>query len=119
MRDPNDFSVVARLRLDNFTALFTGDIGPGVEDEILSLESIGDVNYIKIPHHGSKNGLSKELLEATSPEVAIISVGADNYFGHPNIEVIDMLDEAGVRTFRTDEVGDVEIVTDGEEYWRE
>lgn len=115
-RDSNDFSVVAILRLEEFDALLTGDIGPKVIDEILQTGEIADVEYIKVPHHGSKNGLTKELLEASTPEIAVISVGK-NQWGHPHGEVTELLNDKDIKTFRTDEMGNVEIITDGERVW--
>lgn len=112
-RDPNDFSVVAILSLGEFDALLTGDIGPEEIPNVVKTGLVKDVDYIKIPHHGSKNGLTKELLDASRPEIATISVGKNNRYGHPNKEVLDMLKEANVKFLRTDEIGDIEIVTDG------
>jgi competence protein ComEC len=111
--DPNEFSIVARLSFGNFDALFTGDIIPKTIEEILKKEVLKDVDYIKVPHHGSKNGLTLDLLEATNPEVAVISVGKNNRFGHPHLEVISLLESRGVEIFRTDEMGDIEVSTDG------
>jgi len=115
-RDPNEFSVVAILRLGEFEALLTGDIGPSEISEILSSGKVRDVEYIKIPHHGSKNGLTLKLLETSSPEIAVISVGKNSY-GHPSEETLRMLKEAGVRTLRTDEEGDIEVISDGLSFW--
>ena len=114
--DPNDFSIVAILSFGEFEALLTGDIGPKVTPDILATGKIRDVEYIKIPHHGSKNGLTKELLEASMPEVAVISVGK-NPWGHPHKEVLTLLEEYGVKIKRTDLEGDIEVVTDGEVWW--
>mgnify|MGYP001591357081 CR=1 FL=1 len=115
-KDPNDFSVVAILRLGEFDALLTGDIGPAEIPEILAGGKMRDVEYIKVPHHGSKNGLTHELLEASSPEIAVISVGKNSY-GHPSQETLTMLKDKGVRVLRTDEEGDIEIVSDGLSFW--
>lgn len=117
--DPNDFSIVANLRLGEFDAIFTGDIGPAVIDDVISTGELVDVEYIKVPHHGSKNGLTRELLESVSPEIAVISSGKDNRYGHPHKEIIDLLSEYGVKVLRTDELGSIEVVTDGEKYWIE
>ena len=114
--DPNDFSVVANLRLGEFNALLTGDIGPKIIGEIIQTGKVGEVEYIKIPHHGSKNGLTKELLDVASPEVAVISVGK-NSFGHPHKETLDLLDKYGIQTKRTDKDGDVEVISDGKSWW--
>ena len=117
-KDPNDFSVVANLRLGEFDALLTGDIGPKVIEEIIQTGKIREVEYIKVPHHGSKNGLTKELLDVASPEVAVISVGK-NSFGHPHQETLDMLMEYNIQIKRTDEGGNVEVISDGKSWWVE
>lgn len=116
--DLNDYSVVAILRLGEFEALLTGDIDPAIIEDIIAEGLVRDVEYIKTPHHGSKNGLTKKLLEASMPEIAVISVGK-NPWGHPHQEVIKLLKDYGIKILRTDEDGDVEIITDGEKWWVE
>ena len=59
----------------------------------------------------------KDFLDATSPEIAVISVGKNNRYGHPHEEILKLLSEQGTKLLRTDEVGDVEIVTDGKDWW--
>ena len=113
----NDYSIVFLLKYAQFKALFTGDIEDNISDQIAINSKIETVNYLKVPHHGSKNGLSENLLKATEPKVAVISVGAKNSYGHPHKEVLDMLMEYKVKVLRTDEVGDVEVITDGERVW--
>ena len=116
-RDLNDYSVVFNLRYGEFDALFTGDIGPDVVDEIVNDGELNDVEYLKVPHHGSKNGLTGALLSATTPEFAVISAGKNNQFGHPHKEVLDILKDAGIKTERTDLEGDIVLETDGEKWW--
>lgn len=110
--DPNDFSVVFELEYGEFEALFTGDIGPDIEDKIIALGKLKDIELIKVPHHGSKNGLTKALLEATQPEVAFIGVGK-NSWGHPHLEILDLLNSYGAEVYRTDQNSYFELVTDG------
>ncbi len=83
------------MRLGEFEALLTGDIGPAVIEDIIAEGLVRDVEYIKTPHHGSKNGLTKKLLEASTPEIAVISVGK-NPWGHPHQEVIEILSERDI-----------------------
>ncbi|KKS77235.1 MAG: Competence protein ComEC [Candidatus Woesebacteria bacterium GW2011_GWB1_43_14] len=118
-RDPNDFSVVLKLKYGEFDALFTGDMGPNIVSEVIGTGLIGDIEYLKVPHHGSKNGLTQEMLEATTPEVAVVSAGRNNRYGHPHQEVLGMLDDIGVNILRTDLVGSVEVVTNGSTFWVE
>jgi competence protein ComEC len=114
--NPNDFSIVLNLTYKDFDALFTGDIGPEVIDEVLATGRVKEVELLKVPHHGSKNGLTADLLAAASPEVATIGVGK-NQWGHPHQEVLDILANYGLQVLRTDQLGDVEIITDGQT-WR-
>jgi competence protein ComEC len=114
---PNDYSVVIELTYRDFDALLTGDIGPEVVDDVLGNNEIAPVEYLKVPHHGSKNGLTQNLLDLTNPQVAVISVGAKNAYGHPHPEVLGMLTVDGVEILRTDEKGSVEVATDGVDFW--
>lgn len=118
-KDTNDYSIVIILKLENFDALLAGDIGPAVIDEVIKTGKIRNVEYIKVPHHGSKNGLTKDLLDVSMPEVAVISVGANNRYGHPHGEILNILEEKNIKIYRTDQLGDVEIVTDGQKWWVE
>lgn len=113
--ETNFNSIVYEMEFRGFSGLFVGDIPPGVADELAG--RIGPVNYIKIPHHGSANGLTVNLLKATMPGVAVISVGKKNMWGFPSQKILDLLNKYGVKILRTDLSGDVEVVTDGEKYW--
>jgi competence protein ComEC len=115
--DPNTFSIIAKLQYKSFDALFTGDANEEVEDLLQDQSLLSDIEYLKVPHHGSKNGLTSELLKATTPEIAVISNGKKNSYGHPHKEVLDMLEAAKVKILRTDLSGDVEVISDGEKYW--
>lgn len=111
-RDLNDFSVTLRLTYGAFSGLFTGDLGPNVSRGLVEKGLVNNVYYLKVPHHGSRNGLLQELLDAANPKLAVISVGKDNRFGHPHKEVLEMLNTKGVEVLRTDELGDVVIIAD-------
>lgn len=114
----NDYSIVYLLQYGNFEALLTGDIEDNVSDLLVSESEIRSIEYIKVPHHGSKNGLSEKLLKAFVPKTAVISVGKNNRYGHPHQEVLDLLNKYQTQVFRTDLERDVEVVTDGKEYWK-
>lgn len=115
--DPNQFSIIQTLQYNEFDALFTGDTDSEIQDSLIQSIDLPDIEYLKVPHHGSKNGLTKEFLEAVTPELAIISNGKKNMYGHPHKEILSMLEEAKVQILRTDQMGDVEIVSDGVRYW--
>jgi competence protein ComEC len=115
-RETNLYSIVYRLSFKNFSGFFPGDIPPEVSNRLSIESSVKGVDYIKIPHHGSVNGLTENLLKALMPKIAVISVGK-NMWNFPRPEILDMLGKYGVKVFRTDEVGDVEVITDGTKYW--
>ncbi len=106
----NNYSTVYKLIYKDFEAIFTGDIEEEASDYIAKNISLGEVDYIKIPHHGSRNGLTKLLLEVTKPEIAVISAGKKNKYGHPHAEIVNMLNAGGVKILGTYNQGDVVIV---------
>lgn len=112
--DLNGFSVIDLLRYKNFKMLFTGDAGKMVEDIIGP--QIGKIDVLKVPHHGSKTGMSKEFLASIRPSLAIISVGVRNRYHHPTQFSLDLLKNAGVKILRTDQNGEVDIVSDGNSF---
>lgn len=113
----NDDGVVTILKYAQFEALFTADVENEVSDILSEYSEIQDLNYIKVNHHGSRNGMSQKLLNAVNPEVAVISSSAKNSYGHPHAEILKILNDKSIKTLRTDEIGDVVIKTDGEKFW--
>jgi len=77
------------------------------------------VSVSRVTHHGSEASTSQHFLAAVDPKVAVVSVGADNTFGHPSGEVLDrLIDRLGEdNVYRTDEDGTIEFITDGEKLW--
>ncbi len=116
-KSTNDYSIVNLVKFGSFKAIFTGDIEDAISDQLSVNSKIQTVDYIKVPHHGSKNGLSENLLQALMPKIAVISLGAKNSYGHPHKEVLDLLEKYKVKVLRTDQVGDVEVITDGTSFW--
>lgn len=93
----------------NFKALFTGDSQIEELNEARSL--ISGVDIFQIPHHGSRFGTDSEFLSLISPDLAVISVGKNNY-GHPAPPVLKILNDLNIKTLRTDQHGDIEILVD-------
>lgn len=91
--DINNNSVVTKIICNNTSLLFTGDIEKEAEERILCLCNIEELkaDILKVAHHGSKTSSTYKFLEAVKPKIALIGVGANNKFGHPNDEVIDRL----------------------------
>ena len=112
----NNTSVVFKLTYGKFSALFTGDIEKDAHQLFLS-EALANENILKVPHHGSNNGLSNEMLRIVNPNVAVISVGKNNKFDHPGKTTLDKLEKAGVKTLRTDYNGTIEIISNGQTFW--
>lgn len=109
----NDTSVVLRVTYGETSFLLSGDISAVVEDRLIRTGTLSDVDVLKVGHHGSISSTSEEYLDAVRPEIAVISVGQGNKFGHPHPSVLRRLRERGVEVMRTDELGDVELVSNG------
>ena len=108
----NNNSIVAKVIYNNFSILFTGDIEKVAEENII--REYKDTNLltsdiIKIAHHGSKTSSTEGFLNLVNPKIALIGVGRDNKFGHPNEETIQRLKNMNVKIYRTDEMGEITI----------
>ena len=114
--DVNNNSVVIRLTYGESSFLFTGDIETEVENWLVS-EKWLNAQVLKIAHHGSDSSTGRRFVEAVQPWVAIISAGRDNRFGHPKEEVVERIIERYIPVYRTDQHGEIEIVSDGRRIW--
>lgn len=112
--DLNNYSLVTRLDVGSSSFLFTGDCEALCEQEMIDAGMDLDVDILKAGHHGSSTSSSEAFLDAVSPEVTVISCGADNDYGHPHEETLEKLDAIGCDVLRTDLNGDITISTDGE-----
>ena len=119
----NNSSVVTRLVYGQVSVLLTGDIEAEVEHQLVAEGTALSSTVLKAAHHGSCSSTTQAFLDAVAPEVVVISVGADNDFGHPCAEVLERLEDAlserdrGLPVYRTDEYGVVDVVTDGVQVW--
>jgi competence protein ComEC len=107
----NDDSVVLEVTCGDVALLLTGDIGGDVERAIAPQLTPARVRILKVAHHGSRTSSSAELLESWRPQIAIISAGRGNTFGHPAPEVIGRLESIGARIYRTDRDGQITMET--------
>jgi len=103
----NDHSVVMKLVSGENSFLFTGDLPTTSENEIIAKNVDIKADILKVAHHGSKYATSNEFLDAVKPAEAIISVGKNNSYGHPNQEVLQRFLQHKIKIFRTDELGDI------------
>lgn len=105
LEDLNNNSVVLKMTYGEVSILISGDIEKEAEEKILDKNI--DVDILKVAHHGSKTSSINEFLERVRPKLALISVGEDNKFGHPNDEVLKRLEDKNIKIFRTDEMGEI------------
>ncbi len=107
LQDENDSSQVYYGTYKNFKMLFTGDASVKTEQAILSEYSLGQIDILKVGHHGSKTSSGKKFINLIKPKYSLISVGKDNKFGHPNKSVLEILKDSKI--YRTDVDGSIEI----------
>lgn len=101
---PNAGSMTLLVSFQDFSALLTGDLeGSGEQQVAEALE--GNVDVLKVAHHGSRNSSSEDFLEKAGGTSAVISCGAGNSYGHPHSELLDRLKRAGYKILRTDQDG--------------
>ncbi len=117
--DMDNNGVVLRISLGKVSFLLTADIGREAELELIAHRADLSSTMLKVGHHGSDTSTTPEFLAVVNPQLAIISVGVDNRFGHPSPEVIDRLVArlGSENIYRTDEQGTIEFITDGERLW--
>jgi len=111
----NDDSLVLRLRFGKQSLLLPGDVEKESERAILAENDANKLraDVLKVGHHGSKNSTMPEFLAAVQPRIGIISTGESNPYGHPSPALLERLESAGVRIYRTDRDGAVHVLTDG------
>ncbi|MGQ0760568.1 MAG: ComEC/Rec2 family competence protein [Acidobacteriota bacterium] len=111
--EPNANSIVLRLDYGDFSMLLMGDAEEQTELRLLSRDSDLTAKVIKIAHHGSKYATSEGFVKRVKPELAVISTGAWNRYGHPSQSVLNNLRNAGAKLYRTDLQGEITITTKG------
>lgn len=115
--DRNNNSLSVRLVYGSFTLLLTGDVEETGEREMLGrglpLQSL----VFKAGHHGAKNGSNAFFLDVVQPQIIVVSAGEGNRFGHPHPEMLARAAAIGATVLRTDELGTIEVITDGERMW--
>lgn len=105
----NERSVVLLLLEDNKSILLMGDAGDQTEKELIKMGNLPDIDILKVGHHGSKYASTLDFLQTIKPEIAMISVGTKNTYGHPTPETLDRLSKVGAVVRRTDKEGTIEL----------
>ncbi len=111
--DYNNMSIVLRVDYGDTRFLFTGDCEKEVETQMIEHGSDVKADVLKVGHHGSKTSTSSDFLQAVSPQIAVISCGSGNSYGHPHKETTELLKRCGITVYRTDEQGTVTVYSDG------
>ena len=112
-QDNNLNSIVFNLNYRSKSFLFTGDCEETNEVDIVNSFNLNDVDFLKVAHHGSSSSSTSEFIKETSPDVAVISCGYKNQYGHPHQSTLDTLTKNNVLTYRTDINGDMIFYSDG------
>lgn len=110
----NNYSIVIKLTYGKNKFLFTGDAETISENEILSNGADIRADLLKVGHHGSYTSTSDNFLQAINPKYAVICVGKDNKYNHPVKSVMERLKKNNIDVYRTDELGNIIVTSDGE-----
>ncbi len=106
----NNQSIVLRLACGSVTVLFTGDIESEAESRLARLSERLETAVLKVPHHGAKGSLYEPFVRAVNPQLAVVSVGHANAYGHPSPETVDAYSRLGIALLRTDRHGAVSVI---------
>jgi competence protein ComEC len=112
----NNNGVVLRLTYGAVSALLPADIGQITEERLLAHRDNLRSQILKVAHHGSQSSSTTQFLDAVQPEVALISVGAGNSYGHPSRETLQRMEKRSTKVYRTDLNGTIEVAVDGRGY---
>lgn len=106
-------SLITLISYGDFQTILTGDSQVGELKEAIEKQgSTSSIDLLQVPHHGSKTGVDREVLQDIRPKIAVISVGKDNRYGHPTSYVLNLLKDLKIKILRTDEQGDIEVISD-------
>lgn len=118
--ESNQISTVVRVGYNKFSFWMGGDLGGQAEEAVVQIlaSQYSEVDVFKLGHHGSRTSSSETVLQGLGGSVAMVSVGADNPYGHPHPEVLQNLEKLGIPLWRTDVHGSVSLVTNGLDFFR-
>jgi competence protein ComEC len=111
--DRNEQSVVVLVRYGETSVLLTGDAEAGGEEVFGG--GVGDIDVLKVGHHGSSSSTSYSFLQSIEPEYGVVSCGLENRYNHPHPIVLDRLEAVGAEIYRTDTMGDIHLISTGGE----
>lgn len=114
--DTNDTSIVLRIEYGSTSFLLTGDMEKNAEADLVNSGANLRADVLQVGHHGSSTSTGYVFLNSVLPEMAVISCGVNNKYGHPHEETLSILRDAGVDVYRTDLQGTITIGSDGQNY---
>ena len=114
--DTNDTSIVLRIEYGSTSFLLTGDMEKTAETDLVNSGVNLRADVLQVGHHGSSTSTGYLFLNSVLPEMAVISCGVNNKYGHPHEETLSILRDAGVDVYRTDLQGTITIGSDGQNY---
>lgn len=114
--DLNNMSIVAKITYKNTSVMIAGDAESKAEKDILKNSYDYSADILKLGHHGSRYSSTEKWLQAVNPQYAVISCGLNNDYGHPHSQTLDRLDKLGIEYFRTDALGTIVFVSDGDTF---
>ncbi len=109
----NNHSIVLKLTYKNNSFLFTGDAESGPEQSMIGKDYDLKSSVLKVAHHGSDTSTTDQFLKKVKPNHAVISVGSNNKYGHPDQTILDRLNNIGAKIYRTDENGTIVFTSNG------
>ncbi len=119
MLESNTSSIVLQLTHGSSTFLFTGDSPKSIEEYLVLVEGENlKSDVLKVGHHGSRTSTSEMFLDEVRPSFAVISAGKDNSYGHPHLEVTDLLFNTRVEAHQTSDEGTITFFSDGTSVWK-
>jgi len=113
----NSNSIVLNISYKNNNFLFTGDCEESNEMDMINSYNLENIDFLKVAHHGSYTASSLAFLEETTPDIAVISCGYKNSYGHPHKSTLDNLESVDAKIFRTDQNGSMQFYSDGEKIY--
>lgn len=113
----NSNSIVLNITYKNNSFLFTGDCEESNEMDMINSYDLEDIDFLKVAHHGSSTASCLAFLEETTPDIAVISCGYKNSYGHPHTSTLDNLKAVDAKIFRTDKNGSMQFYSDGEKIY--
>ena len=111
--DYNNHSLVVKVEYGSTSFLFTGDAEDKMENKLISKGDNLSATVLKVGNHGSDSSTTSEFLDKVNPEYAVVSVGADNSYGNPQLSTMNRLKDRGIEVYRTDENGTIVATSDG------